>query len=189
MIDKILLPLQFDAAKLRAEVLSFAEPDWIPHFNTPYYSGDWSAIPLRSVNGDPKRIFPDPTGNGDYHDTIHLIQRPYVHSVIKTLDCDKIDVRLLRLRAGSDIKEHRDYDLAFEDGEVRLHIPVMTNPELEFYLNKELVTMKEGECWYLNFNLPHSVSNRGTTDRVHLVVDCKVNEWLSALFASAVTMV
>ncbi|WP_276132234.1 aspartyl/asparaginyl beta-hydroxylase domain-containing protein [Polluticoccus soli] len=189
MIDKVLLPLRFDATRLHAEVLSFPEEDWIPHFNTPYYSGDWSAIPLRSVDGDPKRIFPDPTGKGIYQDTAHLLRCSYIHNAVSSLECEKIDVRLLRLKAGSSIKEHRDYDLAFEDGEVRLHIPVMTNPALEFYLNKELVTMREGECWYLNFNLPHSVSNRGTTDRVHLVVDCKINEWLSELFASATTVV
>jgi hypothetical protein len=38
--------------------------------------------------------------------------------------------------------------------------------------------MKEGECWYLNFNLPHRVKNSGTADRIHLVIDCVVNDWL-----------
>lgn len=185
MIEKVLLPLQFDVQQLQEEVNAFSDEDWIPHFNKGYYSGEWSAIPFRSVNGDPKRIFPDPTGQGVYMDTPHLERCPYIRSVLQLLECDKIDVRLLKLQAGSNIKEHKDYDLAYEDGEVRLHIPVQTNPQMAFCLNKERVIMNEGECWYLNFNLPHSVNNLGATDRIHLVIDCCVNEWIAQLFRKA----
>ena len=47
------------------------------------------------------------------------------------------------------------------------------------------VVMNEGECAGDNdFNLPHSVANHyGATDRVHLVIDCVLNDWLRALFA------
>lgn len=182
MIEKFKLPLHFDIQKMQQEVFAFTEGDWVEHFNKGYYQGDWSAIPLRSVNGEPRRIFPDPTGLGVYKDTPHLDRCPYLREVVNFFDCDKIDVRLLRLRAGSSIKEHRDYGLEFEDGEVRLHIPVVTNPQLEFYLNKERVMMEEGECWYLNFNLPHSVNNKGDIDRIHLVIDCKINSWLRDFF-------
>ena len=92
-------------------------------------------------------------------------------------------MRLLRLKAGSHIREHRDYRLGYEDGEVRLHIPVVTNPDVAFFLAGERVIMAAGECWYLNVNLPHRVDNYSTTDRTHLVVDCVVNEWLTALFS------
>ena len=47
------------------------------------------------------------------------------------------------------------------------------------------MNMQPGEAWYLNFNLPHSVANRGTTDRIHLVIDCVMNPWLDAFFAEA----
>lgn len=187
MIDKVLFPLKFDVQKLQNEVFAFGDHEWTPHFNTGYYSGDWSAIPLRSVDGNPKRIFPDPTGKGIYKDTPQLMSCPYIKEVINSLQCEKVDVRLLRLRAGSSIKEHKDYDLAYEDGEVRIHVPVSTNPKLEFYLNKERVVLNEGECWYLNFNLPHSVVNGGTTDRIHLVIDCKLNDWLKDLFMSTLS--
>jgi hypothetical protein len=45
--------------------------------------------------------------------------------------------------------------------------------------------MNEGECWYLNVNFPHKVANRGATDRVHLVIDCAVDDWLRALVLKA----
>jgi hypothetical protein len=43
--------------------------------------------------------------------------------------------------------------------------------------------MNEGTAWYLNVNHPHSVQNHGVTDRVHLVFDCVVNEWVHDLIS------
>jgi hypothetical protein len=34
--------------------------------------------------------------------------------------------------------------------------------------------------WERNINLPHRVHNRSAVDRVHLVLDCVVNDWLDA---------
>jgi hypothetical protein len=34
----------------------------------------------------------------------------------------------------------------------------------------------------VNVNLLHSVSNKGNTDRIHLVIDCVVNDWLGEWF-------
>ena len=181
-LDYFQLPMHFNATLMQEELIHFDESDWIPHFNKGYYNGDWSAIPLRSIEGNPKSIFPDPTGTKLYADTIHMTNNKYLGEVVQSFECEKIDVRLLRLKSGSIIKEHRDYGLGFEDGEVRLHIPITTNPELEFYLNKQRVTMNVGECWFLNFNYFHEVKNLGTTDRIHLVIDCKVNDWLAKFF-------
>jgi hypothetical protein len=88
----------------------------------------------------------------------------------------------MKLHAGAIIKAHQDHQLSFEEGEARFHIPVFTNPSVEFFLDDELVKMQQGECWYLNLSLKHSVSNRGVEDRIHLVIDCKVNDWLKKTF-------
>ena len=45
--------------------------------------------------------------------------------------------------------------------------------------------MGEGEAWYLNLNLRHSVVNSGPTPRVHLVIDCVVDDWLDAALRQA----
>ena len=62
-------------------------------------------------------------------------------------------------------------------------MPVITNPQVEFYLNNRRIRMVEGECWYLDLNQPHRVQNRGMTDRVHLVIDCQLNDWLRDLIS------
>jgi hypothetical protein len=172
------LPLQFDAALLQANLRELASDSFVAHFNTRYYQGDWSVAPLRSIGGRADHIYPDPTAKNAFADTPLLELCPYVRRVLASFPCPQQAVRFMRLKAGSTIKEHRDYKLAFEDGEVRMHIPVVTNPDVEFIMNGVRVDMKEGECWYHNFNLPHSVLNRGQADRVHLVLDCVVNDWL-----------
>ena len=65
------------------------------------------------------------------------------------------------------------------------HVPIITGHDVEFYLGGDLVAMRPGECWYLNFDLPHRVQNLGATERVHLVIDCRANDWLRAMIASA----
>lgn len=186
--DALKLPFQFDVAKLQADLACILAKEFIPHFNTAYYQGDWSAVPLRSVGGSTDQIYPDPTAKNNFADTPLLARCPYIREVLASIRCPQQAVRFLRLKVGSVIKEHRDHELGFDDGEVRLHIPVITNPQVEFMLNQVRVVMNEGECWYLNVNQPHRVANHGMVDRIHLVIDCVVNDWLRELMlATAVT--
>lgn len=164
--------------RLQADLDAIVPSDFVPHFNTRYYQGDWSAVPLRSVGGRVDQIYPDPTKKDAFADTPLLARCPYVREVLASFACPQQAVRFLRLKAGSIIKEHRDHELGFEDGEVRLHIPVRTNDQVFFLLERKRVVMREGECWYNNLSLPHAVENRGATDRIHLVIDCVVNDWL-----------
>ena len=94
----------------------------------------------------------------------------------------------MRLAPGSLIKEHKDHDLAYEEGKVRIHIPVLTNERVDFSLNGVRCVMPAGSTWYLRLCDPHSVANRGTGARVHLVIDAAVNAWLAGLVARAAAL-
>jgi hypothetical protein len=181
------LPLNFDVQRLQADLAQVRPEEWVAHFNTGDYEGDWRGVALRAVGGDPARIYLDPIAQRAYGDTAVLARCPYLQEVLAQLQCPLRSVRLLSLRAGSVIREHRDYKLGYEDGEVRLHVPLITNPDVAFHVNGQRLMMNPGECWYINFNLPHRVANRGTTDRVHLVIDCTVNDWLRALLPAEIT--
>ena len=168
---------QFDVALLQADLARIVAEDFVPHFNTRYYDGDWSVVSLRAVGGDEKKIYPDPTRT-DYADTPLMARCPYIAQVVDSFPCPKLAVRFLRVRPRSVVKEHRDYNLRLEDGELRLHIPITTNPEVRFMVAGKRVIMAPGECWYNDFTQPHSVHNDGDGDRVHLTIDCVVNDWL-----------
>jgi quercetin dioxygenase-like cupin family protein len=179
------LALNFDAAALESDVKNFSGDDWTPHFNTQYYEGDWSGIALRAVKNAHVELYPDPVASDGYVDTAMLERCPCAKKVLSVFECELETARFLRLSAGSTIREHRDHKLGYEDGIVRIHIPIVTHPLVDFTLGGERVTMLPGEAWYLNFNLPHSVKNDSKIDRVHLVVDCVLNDWLRGFFPAS----
>ena len=184
MITSLKLPLLFAPERLTADLEKIEADDWVPHFNTAYYEGLWSGVSLRSVGGVAKQLYPDPTAT-TFADTPILARCPYFLAVLATFQCPLETARLLKLNAGSSIREHRDYKLDYEDGVIRVHIPIITSPDVEFFLEGKKVVMQVGECWYLNVNAPHRVDNHSTIDRVHLVIDCIVDDWVRTMFVSA----
>lgn len=183
IIRYLKLPLQFDAGLLQQEVDALAAMQWQPHYQVKHYEGEWTAIPLRSIGGKTDNVIISPEVDADYQDTFFLNNSPYLQQVLQTFQCPLQAVRLLKLNAGSIIKEHRDIELNFEKGEIRVHIPVYTHPAVEFFLDGHRMILQEGECWYMNFNLPHSIHNKSHINRVHLVIDALVNDWVKALFS------
>jgi len=184
MIRYAKLQLPFDFKATQAELIS-AGDEWQPHINKYHYTGSWKVLSLRSPGGSHKNNSPDLIGETEFLDTIYMGHFASVNNLIATLHCPVMAVRFLNLQAGAVIKQHRDAELAFEKGEARLHFPIFTNADVEFYCENDRIFLNEGECWYLNANLPHNVSNKGATDRIHLVIDCKVNDWLKAIVESS----
>lgn len=181
MISTLKLPLSFDVDGVRKDLRAFNDDEWTPHFNTQYYEGDWSGIALRAAENAHVALYPDPTVER-FVDTEALGRCPSVTEILNNFECTTESVRFLRLGVGASIREHRDHKLSLEDGVARVHIPVRTSSAVEFYLNGNRVEMKEGEAWYLNFNLPHRVINHSSEERIHLVIDCVANDWLRAFF-------
>lgn len=183
VVKYVRLPYRFDADRLQSD-LNKIDEHWIAHLNKIQYSGDWSAIPLRSKSGNINDIVPHVSDKDDFLDTYVMEQCSYIKEVIESLPGDKKAIRLMRLKPGAMIKEHRDMDLCYEKGEARIHVPVITNEKVDFLLEGEKMDLLAGECWYMNFDLPHSLVNNGDSDRVHLVIDCIVNEEMKELFES-----
>lgn len=181
MIKYLKLPFVFDKQKMQQEVHQLLSEKWSLHYNTQQYEGNWEALPLRSVNGDAGNVLAL-DGNNHFEDTPLMASTPYIKQVVDAIHCPKMSVRLLNLKAGAIVHAHSDQDLYFEEGEVRLHVPIVTNDMVEFYLDEERVIMQEGECWYMNLAMSHRLHNKSSVDRVHLVMDCKVNDWLFKQF-------
>lgn len=177
------LPFDFDPLKLQNDLSVCLELNWNQHFNQNDFSGDWSGIALRSSSGKETDILSHP-GSG-FKDTRLLDTCSYFKEVGSVFECDKETIRLLRLAPGSNIKEHRDRGAGYPFGNFRVHIVIRTHPDVSFIVAGEKVPMKTGECWYADFDQPHSVVNNSNEDRVHLIIDCIRNEWSDKLFAEA----
>ena len=192
MIKFIQLKQRFDVIKMQKEVCALESDLWKPHYNSKHYEGSWTTLQLRSINGDIENSISiqgsSLLGNMAYRNTILLEQCTYLQSVINFFECEKMSVRLMNLHAGAVIKEHTDYEMNFEKGEARFHIPIQTNQGVSFFIEDQKIPLNEGECWYLNLSLKHRVNNFGNTNRIHLVIDCKVNDWTKNLFNEEVIL-
>jgi hypothetical protein len=178
------LPFQFDENRLLADLAVLEDSQWALHFNTNGYEGNWKVIALYAIGGQSSNIFADPNIQGALEETEAIKACPYFKEVVGHFQCPLLSVRLLRLNKGAVIKPHTDNNLGYEDDCFRLHIPITTNPDVEFMLDGEMLKMLPGECWYTNVNYMHSVANRGETDRIHLVLDGQRNAWSDQLFFS-----
>lgn len=187
--DRLCLPLAFDPARLLADIAEIADADWIAHFVPGNYEGGWSVIPLRCTAGAGKlhpilMIQSDPVAT-EFESTPWLERAPYLTQVLAAFQCPLLAVRLMRLEPASRIKPHRDLDLDAARGTARLHVPITTNPDVDFRLNQQRVDMAPGSTWYLRLADEHAITNAGTATRVHLVIDCAVDEWLTDLLKQA----
>jgi len=182
VIKHLKFPFQFDEQKLVADLSKVLAENWTAHYNTMGYTGNWSGVSLYAKNGDEQNIIASVGDHSELSETSLMKNCDYFREVVSYFQFPILSVRLLRLEAGAEIKPHTDLELGYEDGEFRLHIPIVTNPEVYFVLDDERLEMFPGECWYTNVNFTHSVANRGTEDRVHLVIDGVRNAWSDELF-------
>jgi quercetin dioxygenase-like cupin family protein len=182
------LPIDIHVASLMADFAICCEmfpiaTNWVLHYNERDFSGNWNSISLYSASGNSTDIFALPASK--FVETPLLAKCNYFKKILDSLLFEKESVRLLCLAPESNIHTHRDPGLAYQHGVFRLHIPIITSPDVDFIVNGEHIEMNAGECWYADFDQPHSVKNRGKTSRIHLVIDGVRNEFTDALFAKA----
>ena len=79
-------------------------------------------------------------------------------------------VMLAKLLAGSTIDSHIDGSESYYFLH-KIHIPLVTNPDVEFYINSQSHYLEEGHAYEVNNIVPHNVLNKGKTDRIHLIFE------------------
>lgn len=156
------LARRFDHERLRQEVLAFGETEWMPHVQG--YEGN-TAIPLISVRGEMNDDF-----NGPMKVTEKLERSPYIQQVLASFNEVFGRSRLMGLAAHCSVPPHRDVNYHWYT-RVRIHIPVITNPQVRFNCGSRHVHMAAGEAWIFDSWKKHSVENRSDLNRVHLVID------------------
>ncbi|WP_438020332.1 aspartyl/asparaginyl beta-hydroxylase domain-containing protein [Sorangium sp. So ce315] len=187
MSDAIIrLPRGYDAARMQSELRLLEDLERV----SAGYAGEgnraWESISLiapggRARAGDGHQRLAEQASD-DYAPTEALRRAPYLAEILDGLACPKRLVRLLSLGPGGIIARHRDNFVSFEEGMLRLHVPVVTHPDVDFFIDGERCDWKEGELWYGDFSRFHSAHNRSPITRVHLVIDLLVNDFVLGLF-------
>lgn len=156
------LQVRFDATRLRTEIGALPADAWAKHPNE--IEGN-SALRLVSADGgENDDVF------GLMQPTVHLRQCPYVRQVLSSFGVVWNRSRLMRLDPHSAVPEHADINYQWFY-RVRMHIPIVTRPEVRFHCGGQSVHMAPGEAWIFDNWRRHHVENPTDEARVHLVAD------------------
>lgn len=92
----------------------------------------------------------------------------YFKEVYNFLIANNCNPRRMRL---SCLTPSRSIPLHSDGGGYKIHIPIITNPDIIFTVADIDYTMEEGSTYCVDVGLQHTVHNCGTTDRWHLICD------------------
>ncbi|MGQ0741542.1 MAG: aspartyl/asparaginyl beta-hydroxylase domain-containing protein [Alphaproteobacteria bacterium] len=155
-------PLRFDADRLRAEAEAFPEEAWQRHPQA--FKGN-TALPLITTNGTLNDNFDPPMRPTEF-----LQRSPYMQQVLATFKTLLGRARLMRLEPGDGVPMHFDKHYYWRH-HTRVHIPIVTHPEVRFQCERTSVHMAAGEAWTFDNWRMHTVINERTTRRIHLTFD------------------
>lgn len=156
------LPIRFDVDRLVAEVRQLPPTAWAPHPNA--IPGN-SSVRLVSVDGGENDDVAGPM-----RPTPHLLASPYLRQVLASFGVVWSRSRLMRLAPGAEVPTHADINYHWFS-RVRVHIPVLTRPEVSFHCGGEKVHMAPGEAWIFDNWRLHRVDNPTHEERIHFVAD------------------
>jgi hypothetical protein len=148
-----------------------------------YHSGGWKTAALFNASGDSKDndledCSPVPTELAD--------RLPLLRSFLEVMDLELMWARILKLEPGACLWEHTDYGAPHlkRAPRLRLHIPLQTDEAAVIVLPSHVFHLKRGFVWKLcPDETRHGACNDGTEDRIHVIVDCYVDDRLRSLLA------
>lgn len=155
-------PIRFDQQRLQEEVAQFSESEWRAHPSS--YAGN-SALPLISASGESNDEM-----EGTMLPTPALERCPYIRQVLASFDTVWGRARLMRLGPGHKVPPHSDLHYYWFH-RVRLHVPIITDPDIQFHCADSSVHMAAGEAWTFDNWRTHQVINPSDVTRIHLTAD------------------
>jgi hypothetical protein len=185
------LPLRFDGARLFEDLARVQEHEWVAHpyselGGTLFKKGFDHIAVLIADDGAPQNIMPTVTSKRESR-KIPVLPTPllgrcsYFKEVLDSFRCDFNIVRLMAMEPGVIVKTHIDAMRTGQYQIARIHVPLVTNPNASLFVQGRQLQPQVGECWYLDAAVPHSVQNLGDARRVHMVMDCIVNDSVNEL--------
>ena len=172
-------------------------PEFTNHYSNYNKDKSWSALSLRGYTEDPsfitKPIEMSKSWQEDYKDTNFQLQDtplyklfPEIKQYCSTLGNQIHRVRFMKLKpGGGELERHTDQVDPDSGGSLnklaRIHLPIRTNPDVIFTVwdtkgAPQKVHMAEGDVWFLDTRKAHQAINGGNEERIHLVIDVRVEE-------------
>jgi Sulfotransferase family/Aspartyl/Asparaginyl beta-hydroxylase len=156
------LSVRFDVQRLRTEIEALRASAWANHPND--IKGNRSLRLISVEGGENDEV------DGVMLPTLHLSGSPYLCQVLASFGVVWSRSRLLKLEPFTGVPQHADINYHWFN-RVRLHIPIVTHPDVRFFCGNDSVHMAAGEAWIFDNWRLHRVENPVDADRIHLVAD------------------
>jgi hypothetical protein len=146
-----------------------------------YHTGGWQTLSLLNRTSKPTDTIIE---DCEPVETSLLERMPETRSLLRGLGFRYMWARLARLEVSAFMHEHRDYQELRNVRRLRLHIPVITNPFSSIVIDRTRIHLALGYIWKLNPIHRHAAANFGKEPRIHIILDCYVDEALEALVSA-----
>jgi quercetin dioxygenase-like cupin family protein len=156
------MPVLFEVERMQAELLALPAAAWVPHPDR--VPGNSAARLISAGGGETDSV------HGQMLPTRWLAAMPYLRQVLSGFGVVWGRSRLMRLAPGASVPEHADINYHWHT-RVRVHIPIVTRPQVRFHCDGETAHMAAGEAWIFDNWRRHHVENGSDEARVHLVAD------------------
>ena len=166
----LLLKSDFDVEPLKRKLAKIPEKAWYQSGREEKYEVHKQTRALQLIYDADFRHY-QPTVHPLHHEFRRELE-PFTDFITRHYDGDGFIVRLVfaRLDAHGAIPPHSDglYSLLKCH---RLHVPIVTNDKVGFWVGGQEINMREGEMWEINNATLHAVYNRSDLSRIHMIID------------------
>ena len=164
----------YDVSDIQERVKSFTEEQWLEE--------SWRRKKF-AVHRDTQSIYlimdedgrhTDPTEHPALAESQDVLQPllEYVRSQFGQTKDSSYFVRMLfvKLLAGGSIPPHHDTGRSMRISH-RIHLALVTNDGVKFVVGDTTKNLLPGELWEINNRHRHTVTNNGSENRVHMIMD------------------
>lgn len=170
------LPFSADVDLLKSDLELADRRPWPPVIG-PHQRVQWTGIALRSKDGRPASL-----GVGTkYYDTELMSELHYMRGFLDVVRSPLRRVRLLSLHPHQAIGWHVDPSPPGDETHVRLHLPILSSPKSLIEFEHGSYHLSVGHLWFIDVSQRHRALNMDESRRVHLVIDCVMDDWLGGL--------
>lgn len=164
-----------DVAAIRKKIEEYPAEKWLESERERLFDVHRDTQALQLVHFEDHR-YKEP----DYRDLYSEFRdelRPVVDYVANYYQDNGFIVRLIlaKLAGGGRIPRHTDAGYSLLNCH-RVHLPITTTDDVVFHVGGDEIRMQVGELWEINNGTVHGVENRGTEDRIHLILDWMPND-------------
>jgi hypothetical protein len=170
--DKVLRAIQREVSSL--------DEQWTNVYSD-YHTGGWQTLSLLNSTSRPTDTVIE---DCEPVETSLLEKMPETRALLRGLGFRYMWARLAKLEVSAFMHEHRDYQELKDVGRLRLHIPVITNPFSSIVIDRTRIHLALGYVWKLNPIHRHAAANFGKEARIHIILDCYIDDALDALVSA-----